>query len=142
MISKDGHGRSVALHVPQIKRVQRGRHEHIIHIRIPLDKVAAILVQIKRGLLIELQLVCVRHRPQLYLRIVAACGQHRLVERVVLYVGDRAAVSMCGALGLVVEREPLGQVVVPHRAHAAAARMIDRECYVLHAAVDQAADRV
>lgn len=127
------------LNIPQIDRVKRSRRQHIINIRIPMQAVAPVLVQVQGCLQIHLQVRITRDRPKLDLRVIATRCHDRLVELVVLDVRDGATMRMGCAVRVVAEGQSFLKVTVVDCAYTPTAGMVEGECDMVQTTTDQAA---
>lgn len=143
--------RTIVVDVPQVGVILRRGHEYILHVRIPLHTIAAVLLQVQTRQQVHVYLRrfavarVVVDGPQLNLRVKTARRQYGLVALgrvVVLDVRDGSTVRVCDREHVIAERELATQVVLPQRAYAAARRAVNSERNVFQIAIDQAAYRV
>lgn len=112
--------RPLQTNIPQIDRIQGGRDENRVNIRVPQNTIASILLQLEvcQGrkssvdLMSDLSARRRRRRPQIDLRVEAGRGENVLIEGRVLKVGDGSGVCVLHAELVARERELARQVLL------------------------------
>ena len=119
--------RPLQTNIPQIDRIQGGRDENRVNIRVPQNAIASILLQLEAcqgrkssvDLMSDLSARRGCCRPQIDLRVEAGRGENVLVEGRVLEVGDWPGVRVLHAELVARERELASQVLLSQRAYTA-----------------------